>query len=219
MPTNPIEEWQRLSALYREMGDVEIGELADGIDDLTEVAQQALRDELKKRGLFEAPAVQDLPGVVNQAAAVHYEPSSYRYEFPDSGGKGETDSPREYTWKTELCECETTEEALPIALVLKQAGIDSWIDRPRARWSLSGPRILVAADQLDRAREIIARPIPDDIVRQSREMEEASAFESPVCPKCGAADPTLESADPSNSWHCESCGNDWTDPIDGKVPA
>ena len=32
------------------MGDIEIRELAAGIDDLTDVAKQVLRDEIKKRG-------------------------------------------------------------------------------------------------------------------------------------------------------------------------
>ena len=217
MQSNPMEEWQRLTGLYGEMSDIEIHELAAGIGDLTETAQQVLRDELKKRGLAEAQSVQNAPSVINQGAEVHFEPSSYRYEFPDPDAKDETDSAHEYTWKTELCECDTTEQALPIALMLKQEGIDSWIERPRTRLSMSGARILVAADQLDEAREIIARPIPQDIIAQSQDMEEAAAFKLPVCPKCGAPEPTLENVDPSNSWHCESCGNDWADPIESEA--
>jgi len=49
MPTDPVEEWRRLSALYNEMGDIEIQELADQINDLTPTAQDVLRNELKKR--------------------------------------------------------------------------------------------------------------------------------------------------------------------------
>ena len=52
MPTDPLEEWRRLTALYSEMGDIEIQDLADQINDLTPTAQQVLRDELKKRTLM-----------------------------------------------------------------------------------------------------------------------------------------------------------------------
>ena len=210
METNPLEEWQRLAALYREMGDIEIRELAAGLGNLTETAQQVLREELNKRGLSEEPAGEHAPGIVRQNAAVHFEPTNYQYDV--NAPNLDTDGPQEYTWKTPLCECDTMQEALPIALVLKQAGIDSWIDRPHTRLSMSGPRILVAADQREQALEILSRPIPPDIIAQSQEMEETPAFEAPACPNCGAADPTLESIDPSNAWRCESCGAEWTDP-------
>jgi hypothetical protein len=51
MQANPIEEWQRLTELYREMGDGELEALDADKADLTEVAQQVLRDEMRKRGL------------------------------------------------------------------------------------------------------------------------------------------------------------------------
>jgi ribosomal protein L37AE/L43A len=41
---------------------------------------------------------------------------------------------------------------------------------------------------------------------------EVPDFEPPVCPKCGAEDPLLESVDPLNTWLCEICGEQWTDP-------
>ena len=55
MPQTPVEEWRRLSALYSEMGDIEIEDLADQLNDLTPTAQQVLRDELKKRGISNNP--------------------------------------------------------------------------------------------------------------------------------------------------------------------
>ncbi len=73
----------------------------------------------------------------------------------------------------------------------------------------SNPRILVAADQLEQACDILSRPIPQAIVEESK--AEVPEFETPVCPKCGAEDPVLENADPVNSWLCEDCGNQWTD--------
>jgi len=205
MQSDPAEEWQRLSALYAEMGDIELRELAYGIGDLTETAQRALRDELRKRRIPENP-----PPIRNVAIAS--QPDRSQWESSDDSPQSvdtEEDSPHEYTWKTPLCECETSKQAWQLVLALREAGIDSWFER--ARSSLSYPRVLVAADQLDEAQQIAASPIPQTIADDMN--EEPALYEPPVCPKCGASDPTLESADPSNSWHCESCANDWTDPI------
>ena len=77
---------------------------------------------------------------------------------------------------------------------------------------MSNPRILVAADQFDQAREIASQPIPQAIVEQSK--MQVPDFEPPVCPSCGADDPILEGADPVNSWRCERCGKQWTDPAE-----
>jgi transposase-like protein len=76
------------------------------------------------------------------------------------------------------------------------------------------PRILVAADQLEQAREVAARPIPQSIVELSKMPPEE--YEPPVCPKCGAEDPLLEGVDPVNSWLCESCDHQWTDAVEEK---
>jgi len=190
--------WQSLTKLYGEMYDDELLELNDGIGDLTEIAQQVLRDEMKKRGL--SKPLPEAPPIFRTA------------DSPEA--EGETDEngqPYEYTWKTLLCECNNKEEATPIRLALGKAGIESWIEGSLARYAVdfSNPRILVAADQLDQAREILSMPISQELVEQSK--EEIPEFDFPVCPKCGAEDPVLENADPVNSWLCEECGNQWAD--------
>jgi hypothetical protein len=65
----------------------------------------------------------------------------------------------------------------------------------------------VAADQVEEAREIAAKPIPKEIVEASR--TGVPEYELPVCPKCGAGDPVLEDVDPVNRWLCEACENEW----------
>jgi hypothetical protein len=203
MQADPIEEWQRLTQLYREMNDGELEELDADKADLTEVAQQVLRDEMKKRGLDREI---NSPG---------------RYATPQWNSHGDTpadgeaseegDLPVEYTWKTLLCECEDQEQAWQIREVLRQAGIESWTEIPgyNVAPEMSSPRIVVAADQLEKACEILAKPIPPEIVEQSK--MDVSDYVPPVCPSCGAADPLLESADPVNSWRCESCGRQWSE--------
>ncbi len=104
--------------------------------------------------------------------------------------------------------------------MLRRAGIKSWVQRPGERFvvpwidelAVGDIQINVAADQLKQARSVIAQPVPQDIVDLIRELEATPAYEIPVCPKCKAEDPTLESVEPSNNWLCESCGYTWSDP-------
>jgi hypothetical protein len=188
------------------MGDVELEELNASIGDLTEVAQQVLRDEMKKRGLNE-------PSVTRGA----FEPRAPLQEgfnadsLTEADGTEDGEVPHEYTWKTPLCDCEDREEAWQIREALRQAGIESWIEGQGSRvWDgMGNPRILVAADQFEQALEIASQPIPQAIVEQSR--MQVPDFELPVCPSCGADDPILENADPVNSWRCERCGKQWTE--------
>src|SRR5580658_6614094 len=197
MEIDRASEWLRLTELYREMYDDELRKLAAEIADLTEVAQQVLRDEIKRRRLDETP-----------------KPSEFSTNRNDDPNDGETSlqsgEPPEYTWKTPLCECETSEEAWQIHQVLKRAGIESWIESPGSKFSANSPRVVVAADQLDQAREIASRPIPQEIIDESR-MEEPE-FELPACPNCRSADVLLASTDPVNAWECEACGHQWTEP-------
>lgn len=209
MQEDTIAEWQRLAQLYSEMGDGELEELNSAIGDLTEVAQQVLRDEMKKRGLNEPRAAGEEHGRV-AASPRDCEADSSRAE----DGAEEGDLPAEFTWKTVLCDCDDSEHAGQIRAVLREAGIESWVEGAGSRvWDgMSNPRILVAADQMEQACEILAQPIPQAIVEQSR--MQIPDYEPPVCPSCGAGDPILEGADPVNAWRCESCGRQWTDPVE-----
>ena len=212
MQQDPMEEWRRLTALYSDMGDVEIRELATQINDLTDTAQQILRDELKKRGIAKTHALDASKPLSNPSASIHYEPQYYRSEFGDTAS--EDTGPHEFTWKTPLREFDTDDEALQLALALAPHGIESWIRRPSSRsLDMTSYLVSVAADQLEQARAIAAQPIPQDIIDEFKREEETPAYEIPTCPKCKAEDPTLESVEPSNNWLCESCGYTWSDPI------
>ena len=212
MHEDTIADWQRLTQLYSEMDDGELEALNADIGDLTEVAQQVLRDEMKKRGLNDS----SVPRGAFEPRE-HFAPLQEGPEVDSLTEEDDTEDgglPHEYTWKTLLCECEEREEAWQIREVLRQAGIESWIEGQGSRvWDgMGNPRILVAADQFEQAREIATRPIPQAIVEQSR--MQVPDYEPPMCPSCGAEDPILEGADPVNSWRCERCGKQWIDPIE-----
>jgi hypothetical protein len=203
-------DWQSLTKLYNEMSDGELIELNAQLGDLTEMAQQVLRDEMKKRGLNQPRPADNAPKPIERIVPPQRDPLN---DLPTDESEAElSDQPHEYTWKTMLCECDEREDAAPIWEALRQAGIESWIEGPRSRYSHDprNPQILVAADQLEQAREIIARGIPQAIIEEYK--AEPEEFKPPVCPRCGTEDPVLENADPTNSWLCEECGNQWTDP-------
>jgi len=221
MQNNPLVEWQRLTQLYREKNDDELLDLAADAADLTEVAQQVLRGEMKTRGLDKQSLAASEPIEPDRSADLKYDSDVSLTDTDDSAAedaRAQSDLPSEYSWKTLLCECEDREEADQISEVLKQAGIESWIETPGSnslytQLDQRNPRVLVAADQLDEARAIVVRPIPQEIIDRSK-MQEPD-YELPVCPSCGAADPVLEGVDPCNRWRCEACGKRWTEAIAG----
>jgi hypothetical protein len=214
MQADPMAEWQRLTEHYRQMGDLELQELAAGISDLTETAQQVLRNEMKSRGLGEMHAPARAPTQRGRAPVADWgvasDPIFGPNHVPQVNVDEDDGSPRDYSWKTQLCECDTTEQARQIQEMLRRAGIDSWIENPGSGWSTSNPRVVVGADQLEEAIQIVQQPIAQDIIDDSK--AEVPEFELPRCPKCGAEDPVLEAVEPANSWSCEACGADWTDP-------
>jgi len=224
MHDNPAADWQSLAEHYRSMYDEELDNLADDFGNLTETAQQVLRNELSNRGLpgpGDKPAAAATPeSFAGQRWASGVDPDAAGDRSGDAGqgeeddrtedDRTEDDRPKEFTWKTLLCECETADQAYQIREMLKRAGIESWVERPGSRSSVFTPRVVVAADQLDEAIEIARRPIPQEIIDETK--MEVPEYEPPRCPSCGAEDPTLESAEPTNSWLCEACGKQWTEP-------
>jgi hypothetical protein len=222
MQVDPMEEWRRLTGLYAAMADEQLEDLAADFSDLTEAARQALRDEMRKRGLGDPQAPMSTTATTRRFASSREAAA----QLPTGGSadehsESEDGGSHEYTWKTVLCECETSEQAWQVAEMLRRAGIESWTQRRESylmdpTLDLLNPQVLVAADELDRAREILRHPIPQEIVELSRIKPED--YEPPACPGCGAADPVLEGVDPVNSWRCESCGRQWSEAAEEAAP-
>lgn len=243
MQIDPVQEWQRLTAEYRQKSTEELLELARDYADLTPAAQQALSSEMRSRGLGDpanprASAVQEDPEtslsarpttdrieesagemLSEQAAGLFGVGSIMPRLVPDTpDADDKDDGPHEYTWKTFLCDCETNQEAQQLAGALRQAGIDSWIQQAR-EFGRRTARVQVAADQLDQARAIAAQTNPQQIVED--EKEEVPEFVEPKCPRCGSDDVVLEGVDPENTWRCEQCDAQWTETppaIEGESP-
>jgi hypothetical protein len=216
------KEWQRLTRLYSEKSDKELQELSRDFGDLTGIAQQVLRDELKRRSLSEPGTAHSQPapegrrdsGTAPGKWDDNFGSSITNPDLPeDDDAEGGAQTRADYSWKVVLCECDEREDAADVMAALNEAGIRSWYDGPQgsASWVSYGPRVLVAADELERAQLILQKPISQEIRDQNR--TKVPDFETPSCAKCGAPDPVLMSLDPTNVWQCEECGAEWTDPI------
>ncbi len=189
MQDDPVRYWQDLSENYRAMGDGELLELAEKPEDLTEVARQVLRDEMRRRGLDEKRASAPVNATKREAATttIHLEPANFRNAF-SSVEEEESEEGHEYTWKVVLTECNSQEEAWQLAEALRRAGIESWIRRynPFVQYDGNVPAVLVAADELEEARALAAMPIAQDIIEASQ--IKLPEFVAPVCPRCGSKD-------------------------------
>lgn len=224
MHDDPTRYWQDLTDNYRRMSDGELLQLAEKPEDLTEVAQQVLRDEMKLRRL-DQPQAAPGPRTISTARrnsdlragtlAGSYPLPSY-LEVSDDADDDDGEEPAyELTWKTLLCDCESNEHALQLRAALARHGIESWVTQvPATSTDIIGPQVYVAADQLEQAQAIAAQPIPQDIIDDWN--TPVPEFETPACPRCGSKEEVvLEGTEPMNAWVCEACGGEWTDPESG----
>jgi hypothetical protein len=193
--SDPVEEWQRLRSLYAEMSEMELLELKEAFDDLTETAQGLLRDELRKRQLWDLP----IP--------------------PEAAPKGrETRSFKDlYLAGTIVREYDTVKEAKLAAFVLELAQIEAAVVDGQASFDLRPPSVRVAPDDVERADALLAQPISAEIRADFEAMLDEPAFEVPPCPRCASQGVLLEGVEPTNQWRCEECGHSWCDAVQTKA--
>jgi hypothetical protein len=183
-------QYQELVTLYGSYGDDELVALGRGMADLTEMAQEALKGELTRRGLKIAPAAEpvkvrvltddDLRDMRSYAASA---PKECIFDFDDERG------------------------ASTAYYALTAEGIDAIVISGGGGTDRRGPRVVVTPKDAARAAEILSQPSGDEL---RAETEEAfQGFTLPRCPKCGGAETLLESVDPVNQWRCDQCDHRW----------
>jgi rubrerythrin len=185
------EQYRELATLYGSYSDEELVGLGRGMADLTEMAQEALKGELARRGLKIAPAAapvetriltdEDLSDMRAYAATA---PAECIFDFED----------------------ERTVQAAYYALV--REGIDAIVvSGDRGGTDKRGPRVVVTPKDAERAAEILLQPSTEELKAETEEAFEG--FELPHCPACGGVETLLESVDPVNQWRCDDCGHTW----------
>jgi ribosomal protein S27AE len=158
--------------------------------DLTEMAQEALKGELTRRGLKIAPA-----GEAVRARALSEDDLLDMRAYAES-------APAECIFDFE------DERAVTAAYyALEGEGIEAIVISGGARPDRRGPRLVVTSKDAERAAVTLSRPSAEGL---RAETEEAFAgFDLPKCPACGRAETLLESVDPVNQWRCDHCGHTW----------
>jgi hypothetical protein len=192
---------EEIAKHYAEMSEVELMELAQAYDSLTEVAKDALRAEFARRNL-EPPLVEDAEEAARPAGRELITLRRYR----------------------------DLSEAIVGRSLLDSAGIDSWIQDEnlvRLDWAYSnlvgGIRLQVDAADAAAAQEVLDQPIPEQIP-----FGKEPAFVQPKCPRCGSIDISFLGRDRAaalasvtllavplpvgrKSWLCAACGARWED--------
>jgi hypothetical protein len=197
---DPEQERQRLTKLYATMSDGELEAIAADSAELTDMARQALTDELARR--HPEAAV-----VANTAARGR-----------DSVELADVVSIRQFR---------DLHEALLAKGALDSAEIESFlVDDNMIRmdwfWSnlVGGIKLCVRQEDADAALDLLGQSIPEAF-----EVEGVGPYEQPRCPNCRSLDITFEDLDQSvalvsayvlapivlhrNRWVCHSCGKQW----------
>ncbi len=184
-------QYQELLTLYGSYTDDELIGLGRGMADLTEMAQDVLGDELKRRGLSVASA---------------REPVQVRVLTDD-----DLQDMRSYA-ELAPAECifdfEDERAASAAYYALAGEGIEAIVVSPSGtKFDNRGPRVVVTPKDAERAATILSQPSADELKAEAEETPEEFAL--PRCPACGGEETLLESVDPVNQWRCDDCGHTW----------
>lgn len=195
-------EWQRCKQHYLGLSVDELEILAADYEDLTSIARQALREEMRSRGMGDPGSETHAP--TNEDASNE---DVFNNPLLTEAEARAQNAPASNAWWVTAYETADREQAEQYAIMLSDVGVES-----RWRKDPFGANILeVAADQADEARRVLAQPIPQAVIDESK--IKVPEWVMPKCPQCGIEEPTLMGTEPSNQWHCDACGNEWTDPV------
>jgi DNA-directed RNA polymerase subunit M/transcription elongation factor TFIIS len=213
---DPAGEWLRLCEHYRKLSDDELVGLALQTSELTEVAQQALAQEIANRRLKLPPEESATPRIPERQ--------------PDSAEDGE--SP--YAEDRKLVVIRTVwslGDALKLQSLLDTAGIPFYMGPEKATGVdavtsnfANGLSVQIMQAGVPWARQVLQQYFPGDEPPQEKADESDNV--AIHCPKCHSTEVVFEDLDrgPENSegessskfkWTCDSCGHEWED--DGLV--
>src|SRR6266403_3601670 len=146
-------QYQELVTLYGSYGDDELVELGRGMADLTEMAQEALKGELTRRGLKIAPAREPVEARVlseddlsDMRTYAELAPAECIFEYAD-------------------------ERAASAAYhALTGEGVEAIVVSPSGRkFDNRGPRVVVTPKDAERAAAILAQPSAEELKAETEE--------------------------------------------------
>ena len=194
-------QYQELVTLYNSYSDGELITLGRGMADLTEMAQEALKGELTRRGLKIAPSSQPVEARVPTDEDLA-DMRTYAESAPDEC----------------IFDFQTEEAASAAYYALTREGVNAIVVSPKnGKPDNHGPRVVVTPKDAERAASIFSQLSTDKLTAETLE-ETAAEFEVPRCPACGGEETVLESVDPVNQWRCEDCGHTWLEEPVSAIP-
>lgn len=226
---DPALEYLRIADRYRQMSDEELLIMASDTADLTELAQQALANEVQGRGLKveerKKEKISPSPFRPPPAFFEHESPKlrdSADYDFPNPDSSYEEDRKL-----VEICIVWSERDALKVQAILDEAGIPFFmgpekatgVDEVTTKFA-DGISVQIMQVGLPWAGPAMRHYEPEDDPGPKVEEE---LGELPVrCPRCHSTEVVFEcltgapavSADETSrkfKWTCDSCGHHWED--------
>lgn len=217
---DPDQERRRLAEFYSHQMDGELEQVAAQAYELTELARDALRAELQKRGIIVA-IVEQLP--VKPPAVP--QPGDPPPEPPPA--QTSPDDELEFRPMVTIRRFRDLPEALLAKGSLDSAGIDCALlddNIVRMDWlwsnSMGGVKLQVDAENTEAAEEILQQPIPEHF-----DVSGVGEYAQPKCPKCGSLDVSFRELEPAaylsvalvpipfhrRAWRCRACDTEWED--------
>ena len=203
---DPATEWRRLSERYRSMNDDELLALAGDVSEMTDVARQALAQEMSQRRL--KPEAKAPTPKVKNSNSEDEDPYAQQHELVD------------------ICTVWSLADARKLQALLDEEGVPFYIGPEKATTAdavtsnfAKGLTVQVMRVGLPWAQRALERFTPAD-APGPKEPEEPDGDLAIHCPKCHSTDVIFNQlADGSDAsvdnerfdWTCASCGTQWED--------
>jgi hypothetical protein len=221
---DPEQERQRLAEFYSHQLDGELEAVAEQAYELTDLARQALRAEMSRRGL--SAALIEVPPAVPVPAALPGDPP--KDEPPERVEASTQDGELELRKMLTIRQFRDLPEALLAKGSLESAGIeavltDDNIVRLDWFWSnlMGGVKLKVSPEDVGAANEILDQPIPEGF-----DVAGIGEYQQPHCPSCQSLDVNFQEVTPAafvsaylnvpipfhrRAWRCHDCDAEWED--------
>lgn len=224
---DPERERRRLAEFYASEMDGRLEKIAAQAYELSDVAREALRAELAKRGIS-TPLAEEAPEVPAGPHGVGDPP----LEPPPQQDR--IDGEFAFRPRITLRKFRDLPEALMARSSLEASEIDcALVDENVVRldwfWSnlMGGVKLLVDPEDAAAANDVLAQPIPEQL-----DVSGMGVYEQPRCPSCGSLDVNFREIAPlayvlmwvnfplpfhRKAWRCHTCNVQWED-IGGEEP-
>ena len=213
------EEWTRLTELYTQMSPDELQALAEEAYDLTEMARDALRGEISRRGLH--ITLLDQPGTRETTAHIKragdFDPSEL-----DSVDAGQAFGQHDARWLKNVRDSAGVPSYFGPRNLEDVEKLNAAFDQDREKARQRGFQVGIMCRVPRKYQQLASQAIAK--AEQEAEVETSPADDADFLasyPRCHSSEivfeglETVEGADPDldskYNWRCDACGHGWKD--------